>query len=70
MALEQEEAFYQQIRADLVAAVLNQFVLIKGSELVGVFPTYDEAFNAGAAQFGEELFLVKQVLDPEPVETI
>lgn len=76
MSLESDVAFYRQIKTDLLASdTLNQFVLIKDGRLIDVYPSYQSAYDAAVAQFGapgpgEYRFLIKQVLDPEPVETI
>jgi len=76
MSLDTDLAFYRQIKPDLLGSnTLGQFVLIKDGQLIDVFPNYQAAYNAAVAQFGapgagEYRFLIKQVLDPEPVETI
>jgi len=62
--------FYFEIRPDLVASALGQWVLIQDRQLVGVYPTYEEALVDAMAQFDPGTFLIRQVLDPEPVETI
>jgi hypothetical protein len=40
-------------------------VLIKGSGLVGAFTTDAEAYRAGVEQFGNEPFLIKQVVEDD-----
>lgn len=70
MALEAEEEFYRSIKADLLSTAPGQYVLIKGTELVDVFPTYAEAVAAAAAKFGDQPVLIKQILEQEPIETI
>jgi hypothetical protein len=45
----------------------GQFVLIKGSDVLGFYPSYDEALGAGYDRLGDGPFLVKQVLPHEPV---
>lgn len=67
MALEVELKFYQEHRRELLERCRNFFVLIKGEKVVGVFPDAESAYRDGIAKFGLEPFLVKQVLDPEPV---
>jgi hypothetical protein len=46
---------------------LGQFVLIKGSDVLGVFPTLDKAFRAGTERFGLEPFFVKQIVPADSV---
>ena len=41
--LEQERAFFQQIRDDLVKLHDGKFVVIKGEEVLGVFKDRDQA---------------------------
>jgi hypothetical protein len=45
----------------------GQFVLIKGNDILGFYPRYDEALAAGYDQIGDGPFLVKQILLHEPV---
>lgn len=70
MALEDDLALYFEIRPDLIQTALNQFVLIHEQELVGVYPTFESALGDASARFDPGSFLIKQVLDPEPVETV
>lgn len=70
MALEDDLALYFEIRPDLVVRALNQFVLIHEQELVGIYSTFEEALADASARFDPGTFLIKQVLDPEPVETV
>jgi hypothetical protein len=67
MVLERERQFYEAHRADLLERHPGQYVLIKGSELIGAFPNAESAYAAGMERFGVSEFLVKQVLDREPV---
>jgi len=70
MALESELEAYRRLRPELVATRLGQFVLVKGSKLVGAYPSYEAALRDATRLYGAGPFLIKQVLDPEPVETI
>jgi hypothetical protein len=45
----------------------GQFVLIKGREVLGFFPRYEEALEAGYDRFEASRFLVKQILMREPI---
>jgi len=68
--LEPELKYFQQNKPELLKTHLGQFVLIKDCQMAGAFTTFDEAFNAGVAKFGNAPFLVKQVLEKEPIEKI
>jgi hypothetical protein len=45
----------------------GQFVLIKGSDILGFYSSYDEALAAGYDRLGDGPFLVKQIILHEPV---
>jgi hypothetical protein len=45
----------------------GRFVLIKGQDVLGVYPRYEEAPEAGYDQLGSGPFLVKQILVHEPI---
>ncbi len=68
--LEQELAYYNQHRADLLSKYEGKFLLIKGSELVGSFENAEAAYQEGLRRFGNTPFLIKQVLREERVEHI
>lgn len=64
-ALTDEYAVYESRVAEWVEGHLNDFVLIKGTEVVGFYTTYEEALSSGYERFGVAPFLVKQV-GPQP----
>jgi hypothetical protein len=64
MALEQELKFFAENKTNLTKAHFGKFVLVKGSELIGVFDNAETALAEGAKRFGTESFLVRQ-LNPE-----
>lgn len=45
----------------------GQFVLIKGRDIIGFHPRYEEALEAGYERLGDGPFLVKQIILHEPV---
>jgi len=61
MALEQELQAFKAGLPTWKAEHEGQFALIKGSELVDFFTSYDDALKVGYSRFGLEPFLVKQV---------
>ena len=67
MALETELKFFNANRAKWLADHKGKFVLVKGEELVGAFDTAENAYVEGVGRFGNTPFLVKQILDEEPV---
>lgn len=44
----------------------DHWVVVQGSELIGVYETFEEGHAAAMAHCGEELFLLRQV-KPEPM---
>ena len=66
--LQTELEYFQRHKQEYLKLYKNQFVLIKGEEFAGAFTTEAEAYKAGLERFGNEPFLIKQVLDGD--ETI
>jgi len=69
MALEKELATYRLLRDTLLRDWAGKYALIKGDHLENVYDTYAAAFGAGTRLFGNSGFLVKRIVDPEPIET-
>lgn len=67
MILDDERQYFESQRGDLLARCRNQFVLIKGSKLIGVYPDAQSAYADGLQHFGLAPFLVRQVLEEEPI---
>jgi hypothetical protein len=59
--LEQEIKYYNEHLQELLKSDSDKFVLIKDSELVGIFNTFDEALTEGARRYGLVSFLVRQI---------
>lgn len=68
--LKTELAFYEERKPELLKTCQGHFVLIKGRELYGTFHTFEDAYKAGLEKLGNVPFLIKQVLDVEPVQHI
>jgi len=69
-ALKEELAFYECKKAEFLLAQEGKFVLIKHSELIGVFDSQEQAYSEGLSKLGNVPFLIKQVVKEEPVESI
>ena len=67
-AIETELAFYTEKKEELLAAHEGKYALIKGRELLGLFDTFPQAYEAGLRKVGNKPMLIKQVLRQEPVE--
>jgi hypothetical protein len=61
--LEEELTTYESHRAELLGAARSKYVLIKGTRIVDTFESVQDALKRGYDEFGNEPFLVKQVLD-------
>ena len=58
--LKTYEASVQQLLPDQ-----GKYVLIKGTEIVGIFDSYNDSLKAGYEKFGIQPFLVKKIAPPE-----
>lgn len=65
MLLKRELRYFEKHKAELLKKYANQFVLIKGEQLIGAFTTEGEAYEAGIKRFGNAAFLIKQVTKGE-----
>jgi len=71
MSLQDDQAFYEQIKPDLIEKNLEgHFVLIKDAALVDVYSTYKEAYDAAVAQFGSAQVFIKKVELEDTVERV
>lgn len=59
MAMSDDIAWFEASRVNIARQYPGQFVLVKDQAVVGVYPDYQSAYNAGLAMFGTETFLVK-----------
>ena len=59
--LEKESKYFDKHKDDLVEMYEGQYVLIKGSKLIGSFTTKLDAYKAGIESFGNQPFLIKLV---------
>lgn len=65
MPLEKELAFFESQAMQLRADHLGQFALVHGEALLGVYPTFGQAFEAGLKAVGNRPFLVKEIAEHE-----
>ncbi len=63
--LQTELHFYEKNKQEYLKLYKGQFVLIKEEQLIGTFTTDAEAYKAGLEQFGNQPFLIKQVLEDD-----
>jgi hypothetical protein len=60
--LQKELTYYEKHKQEYLKFYKGQFVLIKEDQLVQAFITDQEAYRAGLEKFGNQPFLIKQVL--------
>lgn len=65
--LQPELSFFNENKHEWLKHHGDQFVLVKGHESFGFFPLYGDAVNEGFRRFGNQPFLVKQVIEKDPV---
>jgi hypothetical protein len=59
---------FAQHKSMWLAGKAGEYVVIKGCNPLGFYPTFEAAYRAGAAMYGPQTdFLVKQILEHEPV---
>lgn len=66
-ALTREVALFDEHLEEWRRSHPGEFVLIKGNDVLGFFPTVDQAFAAGTNRFGLAPFFVKQIIPRDVV---
>ena len=66
-AIAEEIATYRNHLPQLLREQAERFVLVKGADILGIFPDRSAALREGYRRFGVVPFLVRQIADPEPV---
>src|SRR5258708_36661999 len=51
----------------LVEGHEQEFVLVKGTEIIGLFPSFLDAKAEGSRRFPRQSFLIQQILSEEPL---
>lgn len=67
--LARELATYDARKTDLLEGHEGEWVVIGGDEILGTWPTYEEALDKGYSRYGLHPFLAKQLLAVEPAHT-
>ena len=67
MELERETAVFEANLGKWRDSQLGKFVLIKDEQVLGFFPSLNEAFSDGTQRFGLEPFFVKQITPSDNV---
>ena len=67
IALEQEYKFFLSHLEEFSKVHLNEFVLIKGDQVVDFFASYEGALRNGLQRFGDVAFFIEEVKKEEEV---
>jgi hypothetical protein len=67
IALEQEYKYFLSHLEEFSKTHLNEFVVIKGEQLVGFFNSYEKALRDGLQRFGNVPFFIEEVKEEEVV---
>lgn len=70
MELQSELGYYDQIKPELLKHYLGKFVLIIGSEQLGVFDKSEDAYQRGISLKGNVPMLIKKIEEVEPIAHI
>ena len=69
MELDQEIKTYNKNLSRLVKNANNKFVLIKNTNIIDTFESYDDALKLAYNKYGNDTFLIKQIQEFEsPLE--
>ncbi len=61
--LDREVEYFEATRDQLLGKAKGKFALIKGETLIDIFENQIDAIKVGYEKFGNEPFLVKQILE-------
>jgi len=68
MPLSTEIEFYETRKAEWLKSHRDEFVVVKGNDVLGFFADFHEAYCKGVEKYGINTdFLVKRIVPQEPV---
>ena len=68
--LVEETEFYDHHKEQFIHEHPSRHLLIKGSELIGSYPTVDQAVGEGVRRYGTGPFLVRLAGEDTPVASV
>ncbi len=63
--LETEVETWEKHKEELLRLHEGKFVLIKGDQMYGIFPSVKDAYRSGLRQFGNVPMLIKEIMAEE-----
>ncbi len=61
IVLKSEMDAYERMRPELESKYANQWVVVRGSDLIGVYPEFSDAAREAGKRFGRGPYLIRQV---------
>jgi hypothetical protein len=65
--LDQERKFYDELRPELEVKAKGQWALIRNSELVGTYPSFESAAKEAVRRFGRGPYLIREIGAPDVI---
>jgi len=62
---EQEWRTYEANKGSLLASAPGAYVVIRGAEILGTYPTTAQAFSAGIKAYGPDRFFLHRIVETE-----
>ena len=59
-SMQDDIAWFEANRISIAQQYPGQYVVVKNQAVVGAFPDFQSAYNAGTGMFGSEPFVVKE----------
>jgi hypothetical protein len=70
MELDEEVRTFTTHRAELLAQHKGEVALVKATEIVGIFPDEESAYEEGVRRFGNVPFLVQPITDEALIDSM
>lgn len=64
-SMQDDIAWFEANRLGIAQQYAGQWVVVKNQAVVGAFPDFQSAYNAGVSMFGSDPFVVKQAKTEE-----
>jgi hypothetical protein len=62
--IDTEIAAYEKLRGQLETKHMGEWVLMRGGQLIGLYPSFETAAEHAVRQFGHSPYLIRQVGAP------
>jgi len=69
-AIDREVEAFEEKLEDLLTEHEGKFALVKDGAVIGTFDNEGDAYTEGVKRFGEDTFLVRQILSGKTLEAL